>query len=363
MFNWRTDLEFLTEFGLFVAKAVTLVVAILIVLSAIISAAHKNKGEQEPEGELRVKRLNDVYRKLHESVRAKMLGTQARKAWEKRQKKQHKAEQKEEKKKANLKSEDPEPRDRPRVFVLDFDGDIKASETDSLRKCITAVLGVADSERDEVVVRLESGGGMVHSYGLAAAQLDRIQVKGLSLTVCVDKVAASGGYMMACVADRIVASPFAILGSIGVVAQLPNFHRLLKKNDVDVEILTAGEHKRTLTVFGENTEKGRKKFQEDLEDTHVLFKDYVSERRPGLDVSAVATGDIWFGRRALEVNLIDEIKTSDEYLIEACERADVISISYRPKRSLPEKLGLAASGALEHTVMRLLSVFRNQKIQ
>ncbi|WP_404362440.1 protease SohB [Marinobacter sp.] len=356
-------MEFLTEFGLFVAKAVTLVVALLVVISAIVSVAHRNKGDDEAGGELRVRLMNDIYRKLHESVRAKMLGEQARKAWQKQKKKEHKAEQKAEKKKANLKASDPEPTHRPRVFVLDFDGDIKASDTASLRKCITAVLGVADNARDEVVVRLESGGGLVHSYGLAAAQLDRIRSKGVPLTVCVDKVAASGGYMMACVADRIVASPFAILGSIGVVAQLPNFHRLLKKHDVDFEVLTAGEHKRTLTVFGENTEKGRQKFLEDLEDTHGLFKDYVSERRPGLDIKAVANGDIWFGQRALDVKLIDEIKTSDEYLIEACDRADVLSVGFEQKKSLPEKLGLAASGALEHAFVRLFSVFRNQKLQ
>jgi serine protease SohB len=225
------------------------------------------------------------------------------------------------------------------------------------------VLSVAEPETDEVVIRLESGGGLVHSYGLAAAQLDRIRAKGIRLTACVDKVAASGGYMMACVADRIVASPFAILGSIGVVAQLPNFHRLLKKNDVDFEILTAGEHKRTMTVFGENTDKGRTKFLEDLEDTHVLFKEYVGERRPELDIAAVANGDIWFGSRALEVKLVDEIKTSDEYLIEACDKADVISVGFQRKRTLPEKLGLATSAALEHTVWRVLGAFRNQKIQ
>ena len=214
-----------------------------------------------------------------------------------------------------------------------------------------------------MVVRLESGGGLVHAYGLAAAQLDRIRNKGVRLTACVDKVAASGGYMMACVADRIVASPFAVVGSIGVVAQLPNFHRFLKKNDVDFEVLTAGEHKRTLTIFGENTDKGRQKFLEDLEETHGLFKEYVAERRPQLDIAKVSNGDIWFGKRALEVQLVDELKTSDEYLIEASERADVVSVTFQRKRTLPEKLGLAVGAALEHTVWRLLSVFRNQNIQ
>jgi serine protease SohB len=355
-------LEFLIDFGLFIAKTTTLVVAILVVISVIASLVQKDKGDVSEEGELKVRKLNDKYRNLREHLQAKLRSEGERKCWEKAHKKEEKAKQKEEKVKRK-KAGNEQPEQTARVFVLDFDGDIKASDTDPLRRSITAVLSIADPEKDEIVVRLESGGGMVHSYGLAAAQLDRIRAKGISLTACVDKVAASGGYMMACVADRIVASPFAILGSIGVVAQLPNFHRLLKKNDVDVEILTAGEHKRTLTMFGENTEKGRAKFLEDLEDTHVLFKDYVSERRPGLDISAVATGDIWFGRRALEVNLIDEIKTSDEYLIEACDRADVISVTYQRKRSLPEKLGLATSAALEHTVWRVIGAFRNQNIQ
>lgn len=356
-------MEFLTDYGLFVAKTVTLVVALLIIVIAIISAAHKDKDGDDKDGELRVNRLNEKYRHLKESIQARMMGSQERKAWQKQQKKLHKAEEKAEKKKAKATGGDTGEQARSRVFVLDFHGDIKASDTDSLRKSITAVLSVAEPDKDEIVIRLESGGGLVHSYGLAAAQLDRIRNKGISLTACVDKVAASGGYMMACVADRIVASPFAILGSIGVVAQLPNFHRFLKDNKVDFEVLTAGEHKRTLTVFGENTEKGRQKFLEDLEDTHGLFKDYVSERRPSVDIAAVATGDIWFGRRALDVKLIDEIKTSDEYLIEACDRAEVVSVSFRRKRTLPEKLGLAASTAMENTVVRLLSAFRNQKIQ
>jgi len=353
-------LEFLTEFGLFVAKAVTLVIAVVVVISVVMSAAQRDKGD-DSEGELRVRKLNEKYRKLRESLQARLLSDHERKAWDKKHKKEEKARAKAEKDK--VKAGEGQADTRKRVFVLDFDGDIKASDTDPLRRAVTAVLSVADPARDEVVIRLESGGGLVHSYGLAAAQLDRIRSKGLHLTACVDKVAASGGYMMACVADRIVASPFAVLGSIGVVAQLPNFHRFLKKNDVDFEVLTAGEHKRTLTVFGENTDKGRQKFLEDLEDTHVLFKEYVSERRPGLDITAVANGDIWFGRRAMDVNLVDEIKTSDEYLIDACESADVISVSYQRKRTLPEKLGLATSAALEHTVWKVLGAFRNQKIQ
>ncbi|MBE02964.1 protease SohB [Marinobacter lutaoensis] len=354
-------MEFLTEYGLFLAKVATFVVAGIILVSAVVSAAQKDKGDPEFDGELRIRKLNDSYRKLKENIEARLMSDQARKVYEKARKKERKAEKKAAKGKSGETGADEA--GRPRVFVLDFDGDIKASDTDQLRRAVSAVLGVAEPGRDEVVVRLESGGGLVHAYGLAAAQLDRIRNKGVRLTACVDKVAASGGYMMACVADRIVASPFAVVGSIGVVAQLPNFHRFLKKNDVDFEVLTAGEHKRTLTIFGENTDKGRQKFLEDLEETHGLFKEYVAERRPQLDIAKVSNGDIWFGKRALEVQLVDELKTSDEYLIEASERADVVSVTFQRKRTLPEKLGLAVGAALEHTVWRLLSVFRNQNIQ
>jgi serine protease SohB len=241
---------------------------------------------------------------------------------------------------------------------LDFHGDIKASANDGLRETISAVLTLA-TPKDEVVVKVESGGGMVHSYGLASSQLARITHKEIPLTVCVDKVAASGGYMMACVANKIVAAPFAILGSIGVVAQLPNFHRLLKKNDIDYEMFTAGEFKRTVTMFGENTEKGREKFVEDLEDTHVLFKDFVSEHRPQVDIGAVATGEVWFGRRAKAVNLIDVLQTSDEYLLDQVETADIFEIEYAVKKSLPEKLGIATQVAVERA---LFSVWEKSQL-
>lgn len=353
-------MEFVTEFGLFLAKAVTVVVAIAAIISVIVASAQKVRDDEDDDGDLKITRLNEKYRKLKESLEHKLLDEHQRKLQEKIRKKAEKTKKKLAKK---ARSGDDAGETKGRIYVLDFHGDIKASDTDTLRKSITAVLGVADPQKDEVVVRLESGGGMVHSYGLAAAQLDRIRSKGIRLTACIDKVAASGGYMMACVADRIVASPFAIVGSIGVVAQLPNFHRLLQKHDVDFEVLTAGEHKRTLTIFGENTDKGRRKFLEDLEDTHVLFKEYVSERRPAVDISAVANGDIWFGKRAMDVQLVDEIRTSDEYLIDACDRGEVVGVSFRRKRTLPEKLGLAASTAMEQTVWRVLSVFRNGKIQ
>jgi serine protease SohB len=233
-------MEFLAEYASFLAKTVTLVVAILVVL--ISFAALRSKGRRKNAGQLQVSKLNDFYKGLRERLEQTLLDKDQLKAL---RKSQGKAEKKQKK----------TPEAKPRVFVLDFDGDIKASATDSLRHEITALLSLA-TPKDEVVLRLESGGGMVHSYGLASSQLARIREAGVPLTVCIDKVAASGGYMMACIGEKIISAPFAILGSIGVVAQLPNVNRLLKKHDIDFEVLTAGEYKRTLTVFGENTEKG-----------------------------------------------------------------------------------------------------------
>lgn len=232
--------------------------------------------------------------------------------------------------------------EKGKVYVLDFHGDIKASHVLQLREEINALL-TNSTAGDEVVVRLESGGGLVHSYGLAAAQLARIKEAGLTLTVCVDKIAASGGYMMACVADTILAAPFAVVGSIGVVAQIPNFHDLLEKHDIDVDVFTAGKYKRTVTVFGKNDEEDKQKFQEELEQTHVLFKDFINIYRPQLDLEKVATGEHWYGSDALALNLVDKLQTSDSYLLEKIKDQQVYALHSRQKPTLAEKLGFANS--------------------
>ncbi|MBR9882995.1 MAG: protease SohB [Oceanospirillales bacterium] len=309
--------EFLADYGLFLAKTLTVIIGILLVLSGVGSVVARRK--EGRDGHVEVKNLNQHLEEMQQDIEDEVLDEERLKQLHKEQKKQDKLEAKE-RKKALKKGEEPAP-ERKRIFVLDFDGDLHASQVDWLREEISAVLTLARKE-DEVVVRLESGGGLVHGYGLAASQLERIRKRDIPLTICVDKVAASGGYMMACIGNKLIAAPFALVGSIGVVAQLPNFHRMLKKHDVDYEVYTAGEYKRTLTLFGENTEHGRKKFIEELEDTHGLFKEFVSEYRPELDLEKVATGEVWFGRRALEVGLIDGLGTSDDYLFEACENAE-----------------------------------------
>jgi len=342
-------LEFLLEYGLFLAKAATLVVAILFVIGSIVALGQRQR--KHHDGDLEITHLNDRLKKMKQSLEHSVFSKEIIKAHEKASKKLAKETAKKEKKAAKEKSGG-ESDDKIRVYVLDFDGDIKASEVSRLREEITAVLTIA-SKQDEVVIRLESPGGMVHGYGLAASQLERIRQKGLNLTVCVDKVAASGGYLMACLANKIVAAPFSIIGSIGVVAQLPNFHRLLKKHDVDFEVLTAGEYKRTLTIFGENTDKGREKFVQDLEETHVLFKEFVNEHRPQVDIEEVSKGEIWYGRRALDKALVDEIMTSDDYLSALCDKADVYQMHYIEKKSLAEKFGVAVAKVSETLALKL----------
>ncbi|MFV5390279.1 protease SohB [Acinetobacter towneri] len=230
-----------------------------------------------------------------------------------------------------------------KIYVLDFKGDTAASAVEQLREEITLILATAKAGRDRVVVRLESPGGMVHGYGLAAAQLVRLRDAGFHLTICVDKVAASGGYMMACIGSEIVSAPFAILGSIGVVAQVPNFNRLLKEKNIDFEMYTAGQYKRTVTMFGENTEEGKAKFEEELQQTHVLFKHFVEKYRPQLNVEKVATGEHWYGQDALDLNLVDKLQTSDEYLLSLLPQHDIYLIQTRKKPTLGEKLGLQAA--------------------
>jgi serine protease SohB len=335
-------LEFIFEYGLFLAKTVTMVVAILLVVAVVFALG--SKGRRPERGHIEVLSLNEGLNHVTRTLKQVVLNDSEWKAEAKAEKKKHKEQKKTEKSKNVVER-------KPRVFVIDFDGDVQASAVDQLREEVTAILTVAETA-DEVVVRLESPGGMVHSYGLAASQLSRVVSKDIHLTVAVDKVAASGGYMMACLATKIIAAPFALLGSIGVVAQIPNFNRFLKGKEIDVEILTAGEYKRTLTMLGENTDKGREKFIEELEDVHTLFKEFVKESRPIVDIDVVATGEAWYGRRALEHKLVDAVQTSDEYLIDRCESADVYRVKYVEDKNRMDKVLDRFSGMLK-SLLRL----------
>ena len=331
-------MDFIAQYGVFLLKVITIVTAILLPILMIINSS-KGKSVSE-KGHLQIKNLSDQFENMGFAIQATLM---APKALKKFRKELHKKKKKEEKNPA---------KDQQSVFVLNFNGDIQASEVDKLKHEINAIL-VSDTKCKEVVLKVESGGGSAYAYGLCAAELKRLVDNKIKLTVCIDKVAASGGYLMSCVATKIVAAPWALVGSIGVIAQMPNINKLLKKNLVDFEMHTAGEFKRTLTVFGENTEEGRSKFKSELEDLHIIFKDFVKDNRPEIDTSVVATGEVWQGEKALAVGLIDEISTSDDYLVKLSKKFKLFQIDYIEKKNLSERFAFAAETFFNKTVLKI----------
>ena len=323
-------IEFMTEYGLFFAKAFTILIFIWVLMMIAFSFSKKARGDDH----FQITHLNKKYKNMGDRLRFALLSKKDLKKAKKETKKEHKKE----KKQADA--------NKKRIFVLNFLGNIKASAVRHLRKEITAILSVANSS-DEVVVCLENAGGLVHEHGFASSQLLRIKQKGIPLTVAVDKVAASGGYMMACVADKIIAAPFAIVGSIGVLAQLPNFNRFLDKHGVDFELMKAGELKRTVTMFGKNTDEDRAHFNEQLEETHDLFKEFVKENRPILEIEKVATGEHWLATRGIELKLVDELITSDDYLLNACNDADIYEIKFEVPKTISERLATSVQMSID----------------
>ena len=321
--------EFLAAYGLFLAQLATF--ALILVVIVVLVASSRRRGHAEG---LVVEHLN---RRFEDSADGLKLAIEGKGPYKKAMKARQKERKREDKSRAKERSS------KPRLYVLDFKGDLRASAAASLREEVSAVLRVA-KPGERVLVRLENSGGTVHEHGFAASQLTRLKQHGLTLVVAVDKVAASGGYLMACVADRLIAAPFAIVGSIGVLAQLPNFHRLLEEKGIDFEQITAGRYKRTLTMFGENTDEGRAKLKEQVEEIHELFKNQIREHRPQVDLERVATGEHWYGIRALELKLVDELKTSDDVLLEAAKDSDLYHIAYKRRRNWQERfLGGAES--------------------
>ncbi len=315
-------MDALQSIGVFAAQTFLILFAIIAVILVIAMVAAKAAGQKS---EIEVELLHKKYKNFHNLLKAHTMSKTERKDL----KKQLKQEKKD--------SADKSRTHEKKIYVIDFDGDVKASAVENLREEVTAVLTTAKPE-DEVVVRIESPGGVVHGYGLAASQLLRIRDKGIPLTVCVDKVAASGGYLMSVTANKIMSAPFAIVGSIGVVAQVPNFHRILKKHDVDVKEYTAGEFKRTVSLLGEITPKGEEKFQQQLEETHVLFKSFVQKFRPHMNLPEVATGEYWYGEQAITKGLVDEIRTSDDYLMALADKHQIIKVKFEQHESIGDKL-------------------------
>ena len=328
-------MQFLLEFGLFIAKTLTLFLA---VAGLIVLIFNLKRRASNTDGQLVIHNLNAEFDDLENLLRSEILPKHEYKAELKQKKKAEKLSQK------NPDQKNPE-KTKPNCYLLRFDGDIRASEIDALREIVSAILMVA-TPQDEVIAVVESAGGYVANYGLAASQLKRIRDKQIPLTVSIDKIAASGGYLMACVADKIIAAPFAIVGSIGVVAQLPNLHRFLNKHDIDIELHTAGQYKRTLTMLGENTEEGRQKFIEELNLTHTLFKDFVQAHRPGLNMDKIATGEHWHANAAIHLGLVDCLQTSDDYIRSKHPAYQIFEVDYEIKQPLIERLGLHLSQGL-----------------
>ncbi|MBK2357439.1 protease SohB [Francisella hispaniensis] len=324
-------------FVFFTLSTVLVVAAIVIVIGSFFSLLSRAKQEAAnlAKGRLEINEVATEYKHTKQQLLESLL-----------EKKEYKKFLKEQKKL------DKQDKPKQKVFVINFKGDIHASQVENLRNEVSAILAVVNTE-DEVIVRIDSPGGVVNGYGFAAAQLERIRQAGINLTVCIDQVAASGGYMMSAVAHKIIAAPFAIVGSIGVVGTIPNIRELLEKNGINVEMHTSGEYKRTLTTVGINTEEGRNKFKQDLESIHQLFKKHILVYRPSVDINKVATGEYWFGKDAIELGLVDKIQTYDDYLIDLLNKHhDVYEVSYvikKEKGFLRSKLSM-----LKRTMTNLL---------
>ena len=336
-------MEILIEYLIFLLKVFTIALAITLPLLIIIGST---KGKSQPKGTLSIINLSDKFEEMGNAVKGSLMNA-------KELKKFNKDLSKDKKKKDKAEKEDT-------VFVLNFNGDIQASEVEKLKQEINAIL-LSDSDCKEVVLRVESGGGSAYAYGLCAAELKRLVDNDINLTVCIDKVAASGGYLMSCVASKIIAAPWAIVGSIGVIAQIPNFHRLLQKNSIDFEMHTAGAFKRTLTTLGENTEEGREKFKSDLEDLHIIFKNFVKEQRPQVDTDIVATGEVWQGEEAVKVGLVDSLETSDNYLVNLSKEAKLFEIQFVEKKNLSERLAFSMQLIIEKSVIKFYDLINRDR--
>lgn len=322
--------EILLQLALFTAKSFIILLIVVTILAVFFFLLAKSK--QKTTGQLSIKNLNQKFAENNEMIMAETLPKKEFKQYLK------------DKKAADKKRE--ENADIKNIYVLNFDGDIKASAVSALTEEINAILNAA-KPKDEVVVRIESGGGVVHGYGLGASQLMRIRSRNIPLTIAIDKVAASGGYMMACTANKILAAPFAIIGSIGVVIQLPNFNKFLKDRDIEYEMHTAGEYKRTITMFGENTDAGREKLQEEINSIHEQFKDLIKQHRPQINLAETATGEYWLAQRALGLQLVDELKTSDEYLMSNSHAANIYEVCFETRKPLLQRLTASAQMMFE----------------
>ena len=313
-------MDYFYEISLFSLKALIIVIGLIAVILIPTIIIKKGESEDKKKKKFKLENLKDQYKRYIVHFKQKTLEKKEFKKYIK-----------------SLKKEKSENRqENGSGFVLSFKGDTMATQVEDLREEISLILEIA-SPKDEVILLLESRGGSVAHYGLAASQLQRLRNHNIPLTVCVDKVAGSGGYLMACVGNQIISAPFAFIGSIGVLFGLPNIHDFLKKHDISYEEITAGEYKRTLTPLGKVTEEKRKKLKEQLDLIHNQFKNFVKQYRD-IDMDQIATGETWLAEEALKKGLVDKIQCSDDYIIDRSKTRNVYKVSLKTQKSFFEKL-------------------------
>ncbi len=221
----------------------------------------------------------------------------------------------------------------PRLAVLRFQGlrDLNASGDQRLSEAIDEVL-VNRDHFEEAVVIIDSPGGTTHGYGHAYALLERLSASGLKVTACIDRIGASGGYLMALPADRILAGPFAIVGSVGVVAGIPNVKRLLEEKGVSYRLFVAGDKKRVVHFADDDGPEVREYMDEKLAGIHTQFLQAVEKHRGDrVKLDEVRSGDHWSAEESVEkgLGLVDELQTSAEYLLERNREVALVMIERR----------------------------------
>lgn len=269
-------------------------------------------------------------------------------------------------KSSSRKSGDEKTGEPGKVAVLKFKGDIRASARFAFAKLVDEVVLNA-REFKEVVVVVESPGGGVSEYGMLFAELERMRKceENFQLTVVVDTVAASGGYLMSLPAHKILAAPFAMVGSIGVVSFIPNIRELLEANKIKPRTFTAGDFKRTVTLTDEGDEKSAEQYKQQLALIHEQFKQALKKYRPQVELEKVATGEAWLASTTVEkeLQLVDGLNTSHALLLEMNQSFDLVEYSSKAERKTFLKRILGCDDENQSIVDQIVTKFVDEVSQ
>jgi protease-4 len=243
---------------------------------------------------------------------------------------------------------------RKAIAVIDVKGDILSSE-----KVVKEIEKYdEDSSVRAIVLRVNSpGGGIAQSQEIYKA----VKEADKEIIASLGSVAASGGYYISCGADRIIANPGTITGSIGVITTFPKYHQLLKKIGVEWEVIKSGEHKDIGSPYRDMTVEEKRLFQDVIDDLFDQFVEVVSVERdiPKEEVLKLADGRIFSGNQAHELGLVDEIGTFSDAIRIAGERG---GIEGKPRVIRPKKKEYKLLDLLLKTADRVTSV-ENESIR